>query len=114
MDNGFQAGALHEVQQMAEFVQIAQRRAKNLELTDEYAAQIGRRLVPGCCAARDDAPAANQGFERARPYRLRSEEHTSQLQSLMRTSYAVFCLKKQIKRKLSQNLSLDNATRTTT
>src|SRR3546814_9978103 len=29
------------------------------------------------------------------PMRLRSEEHTSELQSLMRISYAVFCLKKQ-------------------
>src|SRR3546814_2291533 len=29
----------------------------------------------------------------------RSEEHTSELQSLMRTSYAVFCLKKQKKEK---------------
>src|SRR3546814_6354591 len=28
----------------------------------------------------------------------RSEEHTSELQSLMRISYAVFCLKKKIKR----------------
>src|SRR3546814_3668073 len=28
---------------------------------------------------------------------LRSEEHTSELQSLMRISYAVFCLKKQNK-----------------
>src|SRR3546814_8478943 len=28
---------------------------------------------------------------------LRSEEHTSELQSLMRISYAVFCLKKQHK-----------------
>src|SRR3546814_2758690 len=28
-------------------------------------------------------------------YRLRSEEHTSELQSLMRISYAVFCLKKK-------------------
>src|SRR3546814_2132612 len=27
---------------------------------------------------------------------LRSEEHTSELQSLMRISYAVFCLKKKI------------------
>src|SRR3546814_1481311 len=27
---------------------------------------------------------------------VRSEEHTSELQSLMRISYAVFCLKKQI------------------
>src|SRR3546814_4506469 len=34
-------------------------------------------------------------------YRLkdRSEEHTSELQSLMRSSYAVFCLKKQTKKK---------------
>src|SRR3546814_9239768 len=29
----------------------------------------------------------------------RSEEHTSELQSLMRTSYAVFCLKKKTKDK---------------
>src|SRR3546814_10327302 len=29
------------------------------------------------------------------PYIERSEEHTSELQSLMRTSYAVFCLKKK-------------------
>src|SRR3546814_6311004 len=31
----------------------------------------------------------------AEPHRLRSEEHTSELQSLMRISYAVFCLKKK-------------------
>src|SRR3546814_10072676 len=31
-------------------------------------------------------------------FTLRSEEHTSELQSLMRTSYAVFCLTKQIER----------------
>src|SRR3546814_2686151 len=31
--------------------------------------------------------------------RGRSEEHTSELQSLMRISYAVFCLKKKKKRK---------------
>src|SRR3546814_1721633 len=29
------------------------------------------------------------------PARARSEEHTSELQSLMRISYAVFCLKKE-------------------
>src|SRR3546814_5556944 len=32
----------------------------------------------------------------------RSEEHTSELQSLMRISYAVFCLKKKTSYKLSQ------------
>src|SRR3546814_6849204 len=31
----------------------------------------------------------------------RSEEHTSELQSLMRNSYAVFCLKKKMKNRIS-------------
>src|SRR3546814_1463002 len=31
---------------------------------------------------------------------IRSEEHTSELQSLMRLSYAVFCLKKKNKKRL--------------
>src|SRR3546814_4336071 len=33
---------------------------------------------------------------------IRSEEHTSELQSLMRISYAVFCLKKKNKHKYAQ------------
>src|SRR3546814_6733356 len=33
----------------------------------------------------------------------RSEEHTSELQSLMRSSYAVFCLKKKTKTKTIEN-----------
>src|SRR3546814_13615573 len=37
------------------------------------------------------------------PCRKRSEEHTSELQSLMRISYAVFCLKKKKKQKTTQN-----------
>src|SRR3546814_3135995 len=35
------------------------------------------------------------GLDVATEHALRSEEHTSELQSLMRISYAVFCLKKQ-------------------
>src|SRR3546814_7666506 len=34
---------------------------------------------------------------------MRSEEHTSELQSLMRISYAVFCLKKKNKKKNKNN-----------
>src|SRR3546814_13050650 len=45
-------------------------------------------------------------FGGARPCRhlpaLRSEEHTSELQSLMRISYAVFCLKKKNNTRQSQ------------
>src|SRR3546814_10130241 len=36
----------------------------------------------------------------------RSEEHTSELQSLMRISYAVFCLKKKKKYKQTLNLTI--------
>src|SRR3546814_2771687 len=36
-----------------------------------------------------------QQVRRRRVHRIRSEEHTSELQSLMRISYAVFCLKKK-------------------
>src|SRR3546814_9428568 len=37
---------------------------------------------------------------------LRSEEHTSELQSLMRISYAVFCLKKKISMTIATHTSL--------
>src|SRR3546814_4812994 len=40
------------------------------------------------------------GCCRAEPRARRSEEHTSELQSLMRISYAVFCLKKKTNKKL--------------
>src|SRR3546814_5980729 len=39
-----------------------------------------------------------QGFRVRLGLRIRSEEHTSELQSLMRISYAVFCLKKKTKK----------------
>src|SRR3546814_2922406 len=38
-------------------------------------------------------------FSSTQPISTRSEEHTSELQSLMRISYAVFCLKKKNKNK---------------
>src|SRR3546814_2010701 len=42
---------------------------------------------------RNSASAVQQGTK----VPMRSEEHTSELQSLMRISYAVFCLKKKTK-----------------
>src|SRR3546814_4375754 len=42
---------------------------------------------------------------------LRSEEHTSELQSLMRISYAVFCLKtKQVKLQSASYITSDDVT----
>src|SRR3546814_5910387 len=40
----------------------------------------------------------------------RSEEHTSELQSLMRISYAVFCLKKKISETIQHNSTCTNTT----
>src|SRR3546814_1139869 len=50
-----------------------------------------RRAQCRHCPARGPARAGPRG----RQHRRRSEEHTSELQSLMRISYAVFCLKKK-------------------
>src|SRR3546814_6507370 len=50
------------------------------------------------------------------PHMVRSEEHTSELQSLMRISYAVFCLKKQNTNQISKlhtTYRTDNYTQTT-
>src|SRR3546814_1369254 len=44
------------------------------------------------CSTSRDPPSRQADFT---PRESRSEEHTSELQSLMRISYAVFCLKKQ-------------------
>src|SRR3546814_2351002 len=67
---------------------------------------IGRRSAQRCAATAD---AYVRTLADARQVGLlhgaqRSEEHTSELQSLMRISYAVFCLKK--KKNRTDNTSL--------
>src|SRR3546814_5287145 len=65
-------------------------------LTAEALANKGMTLTGTCDAAK---PAFESACFRAtqqamgQQYQKRSEEHTSELQSLMRISYAVFCLK---------------------
>src|SRR3546814_2119470 len=55
---------------------------------------FGRRdSNPHCLRQADFKSAASTDFATSAP--ARSEEHTSELQSLMRISYAVFCLKKK-------------------
>src|SRR3546814_6906007 len=61
-----------------------------------------RRPVHPALGLSDDVPVpaarGPRGLDRARSFggwAGRSEEHTSELQSLMRISYAVFCLKKK-------------------
>src|SRR3546814_3169808 len=59
----------------------------------------GRLIVVTTRRAADGAPAKVEprqsiGMNGPPAFGMRSEEHTSELQSLMRISYAVFCLKK--------------------
>src|SRR3546814_6224929 len=59
---------------------------------------LSRILSPVCAAFSGWAGSSIQG-KKVSPVCSRSEEHTSELQSLMRISYAVFCLKKKINNK---------------
>src|SRR3546814_3298380 len=66
-------------------------------VSEQWRRKLGRRgcrdggheAIPGPAAA------ARRVCAVPRPASFRSEEHTSELQSLMRISYAVFCLKKK-------------------
>src|SRR3546814_5243650 len=62
--------------------------AKRLATT---AASLLPRPISARISSRELAPELFASFSHSR----RSEEHTSELQSLMRISYAVFCLKKK-------------------
>src|SRR3546814_1571627 len=63
----------------------------NVEWFSRPMQELGSGIAPGAT-----------GLDHAVAW-LRSEEHTSELQSLMRISYAVFCLKKQKHKKTQLN-----------
>src|SRR3546814_6360609 len=73
------------------------------------ASSAGRRRRTRPCRSRSGCclPAARGARSPPAHGRRRSEEHTSELQSLMRSSYAVFCLKKK-KNNSNHNLYLTN------
>src|SRR3546814_3643506 len=74
------------------------RRSSDLGDSDRrriYRALAAWRLRRGQCGAEPLFLAALPAAVRHRWRGHRSEEHTSELQSLMRISYAVFCLKKK-------------------
>src|SRR3546814_10025100 len=56
------------------------------------------QTIEGCCQFAGRV-AEQSGFAVGDDTGVRSEEHTSELQSLMRISYAVFCLKKKKNKK---------------
>src|SRR3546814_3734208 len=85
---------------------LGRQREHDVEIADREEVGLAG-LEPGACSSAlaprampvaatvvgdPPMPAVGAGFDMAR-----SEEHTSELQSLMRSSYAVFCLKKKKK-----------------
>src|SRR3546814_5800007 len=76
---------------------IAAPSARSLRLTaiGEGAATVSVYGGDGGLMAREPISVAPDAAASAPIVRARSEEHTSELQSLMRISYAVFCLKKK-------------------
>src|SRR3546814_7926797 len=93
MDHAARQGAAHALRQRLDAVQpqpalrrVAHRR-RGRTAGHETLAAGGARNHPQV-----DPPVL--GFRRG-DVAQRSEEHTSELQSLMRISYAVFCLKKK-------------------
>src|SRR3546814_9008121 len=80
---------------------VAQARAmlgdRLQEVEDALAEVRGekRQLEMTVGELRSDIAHSREELATAATIQSRSEEHTSELQSLMRTSYAVFCLKKK-------------------
>src|SRR3546814_10277375 len=64
--------------------------------------------LPAAASAPPDPASRNPVRPASGRDRLRSEEHTSELQSLMRISYAVFCLKKKTKTNTVEYLGSTN------
>src|SRR3546814_1338595 len=74
-----------------------------LHQPEHLGAEIVAAIGPADAAARHRSAAKVDSFH---PWR--SEEHTSELQSLMRISYAVFCSKKKTTYKYHMNIHTQN------
>src|SRR3546814_1026172 len=83
---------------------LTRRTAGRSRISEFIASQNVPRILISSCSTRTSlgSSSANQHGRTASPASAftasnwqRSEEHTSELQSLMRISYAVFCLKKK-------------------
>src|SRR3546814_2174716 len=101
----FRSGAAELVGQ---FIALRQPgRAERVALGEQPARRIGDVIAAIAVAAVADI--AFRAALRTQAERLvRSEEHTSELQSLMRISYAVFCLKTKTYLHSDQDIELQN------
>src|SRR3546814_7286993 len=91
------AGLARDRQPLGQPAALVELDVDDIEAADKRG-RVGERQ---CAFVGDEGQGPLQSVEvglcpaRQRLFELRSEEHTSELQSLMRISYAVFCLKKK-------------------
>src|SRR3546814_6709735 len=80
-----------------------------LHLAADRAQAEGLVRSGATCIAYETVTAPRGGLPLLKPMsEVRSEEHTSELQSLMRISYAVFCLKKKKKKNKNMMISMQH------
>src|SRR3546814_7688113 len=83
-----------QIGRMLERLQVKSEFVDGLRVTDAATVEVVEMVLSGTIN-KSIVSAINAAGGRA----VRSEEHTSELQSLMRISYAVFCLKTKQKKK---------------
>src|SRR3546814_10063499 len=76
---------------------ISEKRTLTATLSLDWRDPPPPRARPDRCPRRTTTAHIRRSHCRSSGREARSEEHTSELQSLMRISYAVFCLKKKTK-----------------
>src|SRR3546814_5510141 len=84
--------------------ETAQNEAVEDQQDNREGHRIGQSRAPEVLRAHHEVREGQRDHtQRDRHQQARSEEHTSELQSLMRISYAVFCLKKKKTTKQKKN-----------
>src|SRR3546814_10380099 len=74
-------------------------RHRSVHIADQLGERLRRKGFSPTVVHRDMGARPDDMVEGQQPRDSRSEEHTSELQSLMRITYAVFCLKQKNKKK---------------
>src|SRR3546814_7410463 len=96
------------------FIPIHRRKEATIAFTVSICApdtSCDRQIADRWARCLRHIPLTTTSCARSAAYSVRSEEHTSELQSLMRISYAVFCLKKKNTKKNTKNQQINKTSK---